>query len=104
MTAKTAFMHYRTFNDNGMPDCKGGATVAIQPMTDNKVLVSIARCNSKDVFSKERGRTIALGRMRSYMAGKEIPTVFEVDVPEGFTMKAAVNAVLSPEMSEAGLL
>ena len=101
---KTAFMHYRNFNTYGLPDCKGGATVAIQPAADNKVIVSIARCNQKDVFNKKMGRTIALCRMRSYLAGKEIPTVFEVEVAEGQTMKSAVNEVLAPEMSELGLL
>ena len=102
MTNTTAFMHYRSFK-NGTPDCKGGATVAIQPSTDNKVIVSVARCYFKDHFDKKKGRTIALGRMRSYLTGKEIPTVFELEVAEGKTVKSAVNEVLADEMAEYGL-
>lgn len=101
---KLSFMHYRNhraYTDE--IDCRGGATVAIMEQ-ENKdaVLVSIARCHDNDVFDRKMGRVIASGRIQAYVAKGRNSSVYSVTVPEGTTVKDAVNdwVVSTDQISE----
>lgn len=105
------FMHYRAFNENmGWGDSdeissRGGATVAILPADNNKVLVSIARCNPGDVFNKKVGRTIAAGRLQAYLNGREklADKIVEVVITNPLQLKETVAEAIAEEMDMLGL-
>jgi hypothetical protein len=110
MKTQTQFMHYRKFNmtqSNGFSEVnsRGGATVAVYPAENNTVLISVARCNPNDVFNKKVGRTIAEGRIRAYLEGREgmDKYVKVLSIPDPLFLKKTVAEALEDEIDEAGL-
>ena len=97
------FMHYRR-PGNGDYSTHGGATVAIQPISEEKAIVSIARCSDLDVFNKKIGRTVAAGRLTAYTAGKEFgPHIIrEVAIDDEQGIKNAVGNALAIDMIKEG--
>jgi len=70
MIKETMFMHYRPVDFAGIiSDPRGGATVAISLIADDKAKIAIAWCNPGDVFDRKMGRTIASGRLHSQRPG-----------------------------------
>ena len=110
---KLQFMHYRAFTtdtDGGWGETdeissRGGATVAIMQADNNKVLVSIARCNPSDVFNKKVGRTIAAGRLQAYLNGREklADKIQEIVITDPLQMKETVANAIAVEMDLLGL-
>ena len=98
---KLQYMHYRP----ATTDSRGGATVAILPIYDNKVLISISRCGPSDMFNRKIGRSIAAGRLRAFMDGREkvVSMVREVSYDDPFEIKQAVGEELYKEMASKGL-
>lgn len=93
-------MHYRYFNMDMEMSSRGGATIAILPADNNKVLVSIARCNTTDVFNKKVGRAIASGRLIAYLNGRDsiANKVREVVINDPLRVKESVATALQEEM------
>ena len=90
------YMHYRG------QDVRGGATVAIMPIANNRVYLSVARCGPQDVFNKKVGRDIATGRLRAYIAGRTSVQIREIPV-DPLNVKASVDNVIGEEMAADGL-
>ena len=103
---KTQFMHYRAPTkgwQKGIVGTEGGATVAIQIISDTQAVVGVSDCNPGDCFNKQLGRTIALGRIAAYLADKSKHRhVFEVDTLGAKTFKQAVHQVLVDDMESRG--
>lgn len=58
------FAHFRNFDNNGKVTERGGATVAFEVDSENKVTrYAVARCSKLDNFSRRRGRDLAGGRL-----------------------------------------
>jgi len=102
---KLEFMHYRYFNTELEKSSRGGATIAILPADNNKVLVSVARCNTTDVFNKKVGRSIASGRLIAYLNGRDsiANKVREVVITDPLRVKECVADALQEEMDGYGL-
>ena len=106
----TQFMQNRptdTGYDWGQPLACGGTTVAIHVVSETRAIVGLAYCSPRDGYNKKLGRTIALGRVRSYLtddAYKLTPQqmVFEVDTMGAKTFKQAVNQVIGADLGNQG--
>lgn len=46
------------------------ATIATRTNTDGSIMMAVARCNPKDVASKEMGRELALARLQRFFLFK----------------------------------
>ena len=99
--SSTQFMHYRQYVSDSVVDSRGGATVAILPVDGtNEALVSVAHCNPADVFSRQRGRAIAEGRINAFLDGRtslegRVKTVAVIDL---LRLKETVSEALESEM------
>lgn len=51
-------------NPNGI-DCRGGITIGMESVGDDKVRYAIAFCSLQDVYSRRIGRQIVEGRIKS---------------------------------------
>lgn len=106
----TQFMHYRPTHNgrtSGAVESLGGVTAAIQVVSEKKAVVGLAYCSPEDNFHKKLGRTIALGRIRSYLTTNTDTTtpgkmVFEISTTENQTFKQAVHSVIGHEMNNMG--
>lgn len=58
------YSHFRGTKKDGSIDERGGATVAYEVDSDNRVTrYAVARCSPNDNFARHRGREIAGGRL-----------------------------------------
>jgi hypothetical protein len=101
LNEKVQYMHFRTVNRQ----CNGGATVAILPADNNKVLFTVARCGPHDLFNKKIGRTIATGRLKAYLDGRETVSnhVRTMVINDPLYIKEAVGGYLYEEMAKYDL-
>lgn len=113
--SKTQFMHYRATasalallatprKHNDAPVYRG-ATVAITPTSDTTVAITVAYCGQNDIFNKKLGRTIAEGRMKTFLSGKrnlKVPVQI-IEVSNMDSMKDEVASVLAAGMAAVGL-
>lgn len=77
--SKIQFIHRRHFNPFTFePTSRGGLTLAYQEVKPGLIEYSLARCSSRDNFSKKMGRDIATGRL----ARGKTETVTGVSVDE----------------------
>lgn len=81
------FMHYRRHDKMGQIEARGGLTLAIKK-EGAALTVAFARCDSKDNFSRELGRTIAQGRLLSTRA----KGLLSYTLPEGVNMRSYLDA------------
>jgi len=97
---KIQYMHYRSTNGT-----HGGATVAILPLENNKVFISIAYCNPADTFNKKLGRAISAGRLQAALNGRNNLSNYirEIDVADMNYLKDSVAEELGMEMAAACL-
>lgn len=58
------YRHYRVLDEDQLEiEAKGGVTFCIAAEPDSKLLhVAVAECSSKDLYNKDIGRQVALGR------------------------------------------
>ena len=108
-------MHYRATasalallstprNHNDAPVYRG-ATVAIAPTGDNTVAITVAYCGQNDIFNKKLGRTIAEGRMKTFLHGTRCLSfpVKVITVADMDSMKDDVAAAIAVDMAAVGL-
>jgi hypothetical protein len=95
------YMHYRKYIEDDLVDCHGGATLAILSLPDNLVMVAMATCSKREVFSRKRGRDIALGRLTA-ASSRQVPYVFTVTKTDDETMKSAVHRTIGQDIRKMG--
>ena len=104
MQNQTYFMHYRRRNRAGDVLPQGGATLAIRPVGEDRIVVGMALCSQRDVFNKKLGRTIAEGRLSTAEAGFSNAHVFTIAMDElDRPIKEVVNEAFAVTMEELGL-
>ncbi len=98
------FMHFRP-----MPECldplqSNGLTIAIKPTAGKQAIVAFALCSPFDNFNKARGRTIAYGRMRASLAGREKvdKNIRRIDIADEGKFRASVVDALRSELQLLG--